>query len=400
MKKLTIFIVLLCCIKGYSQDVDRSLNKWNFKIGVNLVDNRGISELFGGLTTVEANAFGKLPITASIERRMNNLFGIEAVASINSWSANTGVLDGIQLSNPEGYYALDVNAKLYLNELLNFSSDLSWLDIYAHAGLGRFTINQGTFTFNYGGGASIWLSDLIGLDFNTTIKSAFNESELYETGHFVYSAGLIFRLSKKKEPELPKKIIKLPLPKDFDRDGVIDAEDDCTDVFGFADNRGCPYPDTDKDGVIDKADDCPQIKGDPANNGCPVEKKVVEVVEVVEEPVADLVTVAKKIQFESGNYNFTQDTYPYLIDLAKILIQKPTSVQFKIVGHTDSTGSYEANRTLSLRRASAVRNYLVDSGISKGRIEIDGLGESDPIDTNLTEEGRANNRRVQIIIIK
>ena len=152
--------------------------------------------------------------------------------------------------------------------------------------------------------------------------------------------------------------------------------------------------------MVDRADNCPQIKGYPSNNGCPAPPKVVEVVEVPKEPTKDLVTVAKKIQFESGNYNFTQDTYPYLLDLAKILIQEPASTNFKIVGHTDSSGSYEANRTLSVRRASAVRNYLVDSGIDKDRIAIEGLGESEPIDTNLTVEGRANNRRVEIIIIK
>ena len=87
-------------------------------------------------------------------------------------------------------------------------------------------------------------------------------------------------------------------------------------------------------------------------------------------------------------------------NLAKRLTQEPTSVRFKVIGHTDSTGSYEANRVLSERRASAVRNYLVDSGIEKSRIDIEGLGESDPIDTNLTVEGRANNRRVEIIIIE
>jgi len=400
MKKLTIFIFLLCCVKGFSQDKEKSINRWNFKIGVNIVDNRGKGELFGGLTRTDQSAFGKLPLTAGLERRFSDLFGIEAIVSINSWEEGTGVIDGVTLPNPEGYYSLDINGKLYLDEWLKFGSDTKWLELYASAGLGRFTINKGTFTINYGGGASIWLSERVGLDFNTTIKNALNASEIYETSHFVYSMGLIIDLSQRKKIKKKKEKKEVAQVKDTDSDGVPDDKDYCINSAGFPENNGCPYSDSDGDGMVDKADHCPQIKGYPSHNGCPAPKKLDKVVEVVEAPLEDLATVTKRIKFESGNYNFTQDTYPYLIDLAKILINEPSNTTFKVVGHTDSSGSYEANRALSERRASAVRNYLVDSGIPKRRIEISGLGESDPIDTNLTAEGRANNRRVEIIIVK
>ena len=401
MKKLTILIILLCCVKGFSQDA-KKFNQWKFKVGVNVVDNRGTAELFAGLGRIDQNAFGTVPLTLALEKRFDRLFGIEGIVSINSWDQSTSVIDGVIPFDTEGYYALDINGKLYLNELFKFGEEFSWLELYANAGLGRFTINKGTFTFNYGGGASIWLTNRLGLDFNTTIKNTFSDSELYETGHFVYSMGLIFNLSakkkwkKKKAPKAEKKTFI-----DSDSDGLSDDRDKCPSVPGIPGNDGCPQKDSDGDGVIDSADACPQIKGYAWNRGCPAPpKEEPKVVEKKPEPKEDLVTVAKKIKFESGNYNFTQDTYPYLIDLAKILIQEPTSVRFKIVGHTDSSGEYEANRTLSYRRASAVRNYLVDSGISKERVDIEGLGESDPIDTNLTAEGRANNRRVDIIIIK
>jgi len=399
MKKLTLLILLLFCLKGFSQD-GPSYDEWSFKMGLNVVDNRGSGELFGGLSQTSQSAFGDLPLTLGVEKRLSRLFGLEAIASINSWKASEGILDGTRIPNSEGYYALDLNAKLYLNELFNFNEDMSWLNLYATSGFGRFTINSGTFTFNYGGGALVWISDKLAFDFNTTIKNTFSDSEIYETGHFVYSAGLIFRLTGKKPTEEVKEIIELPLPKDLDKGGIIDALDNCPDIAGPSDNKGCPYPDSDGDGVIDRADHCPQIKGYPSNNGCPAPPKVVEVVEVEEEPAEELTEVTKKIKFESGNYNFTQDTYPYLMNLAKILNQEPNSTNFKIVGHTDSSGSYEANRALSIRRASAVRNYLVDSGISKSRIVIEGLGESEPIDTNITAEGRANNRRVEVIVIK
>lgn len=400
MKKLTTLLLLCCCLYTFSQE-EEELSKWNFKLGVNVVDNRGSGDLFAGLGRIDQNAFGDLPLTAAIENRLNRKFGIEAILSINSWDSPSSLIDGINPTSAEGYYALDVNTKLYLSELFNFSSDFDWLDWYATAGLGRFTINDGTFTFNYGGGASIWISDRVALDFSAMIKNSFSDSNTFETGHFVYSFGTIIKLSKTKNKEKEVIIEEEVEVKDSDSDGVPDDKDFCVNSAGFPENNGCPYSDSDGDGVIDNADNCPTIKGDPANKGCPAPKLVEKVVEVKEEkPLEDLVTVAKKIKFESGNYNFTQDTYPYLIDLAKILIQEPTSTRFKIVGHTDSSGSYEANRELSYRRASAVRNYLVDSGIAKDRIEIEGLGESDPIDSNLTVEGRANNRRVEIKIIK
>ena len=402
MKKLTTLLLIFCCLIGYSQETEESFSKWNLKLGINVVDNRGAGDLFAGLGRLDQNAFSDLPLTFGLENRLSRKFGIEAIFTLNSWDSSTSVIDGFNLTGTEGYYALDVNGKLYVNELFNFSSDFDWLDMYANAGLGRFTINDGTFTLNYGGGASIWISENFALDFNAIIKNALSDDNLFETSHFVYSFGAIIKLSRNKNVEKEVVIEETIEVADTDSDGVPDDKDYCINSPGFPENNGCPYSDSDGDGVVDKADHCPTIKGDPANRGCPAPKKVVEVVEVVSQdlPKEDLLTVAKKIQFESGNYNFTQETYPYLIDLAKILINEPSSVRFKIVGHTDSSGSYEANRKLSVRRASAVRNYLVDSGIAKERIDIEGLGESDPIDTNLTVEGRANNRRVDIIILK
>lgn len=402
MKKLAIYLFVLCTINAFSQDTKNdslTFNKtWNFTLGFNMVDNRGSDKLFSGLSYTEENAFSKLPITAALERRMSKWFGVEARASVNSWDAQTGVIDGQNLSSKEGYYAIDISAKIYLDEAFKFTSEIEWLDFYAMGGFGYFTINDGSFTTNYGMGSSIWFSKRVGLDFNVFLKSTSNSNPL-ETNHFLYTMGLVVKLPNKKQA-LKEIIEEEVVVIDSDGDSTPDELDECPNTPGFADNKGCPYFDSDKDGVIDKADYCPQIAGLPENNGCPAKKEVIKVVEMVKEPAEDLVTVAKKIKFESGNYNFTQDTYPSLIDLAKLLIQEPKNIKFKIIGHTDSVGDYKINRELSLRRASAVRNYLVDSGIAKDRIAVVGLGESDPIDNNLTKEGRANNRRVEIIILK
>jgi len=69
-----------------------------------------------------------------------------------------------------------------------------------------------------------------------------------------------------------------------------------------------------------------------------------------------------------------------------------------VEGHTDSMGSVEHNRKLSLERAESVKRQLVKFGVDTGRIVVIGKGAIDPIDTNDTPEGRARNRRVEIIV--
>jgi len=72
-------------------------------------------------------------------------------------------------------------------------------------------------------------------------------------------------------------------------------------------------------------------------------------------------------------------------------------VKVEVAGHTDSVGTEEYNMGLSLRRANAVRNYLVDKGIEADRLTVKGYGESQPIADNATAEGRFQNRRVELI---
>ncbi|PZO31710.1 MAG: flagellar motor protein MotB, partial [Betaproteobacteria bacterium] len=66
------------------------------------------------------------------------------------------------------------------------------------------------------------------------------------------------------------------------------------------------------------------------------------------------------------------------------------------IGHTDSIGSDAYNQKLSERRAQAVKDYMVSKGVAADRIQIKGMGESQPVADNKTKEGRAKNRRVEI----
>ena len=73
--------------------------------------------------------------------------------------------------------------------------------------------------------------------------------------------------------------------------------------------------------------------------------------------------------------------------------------KIKITGHTDSIGSANYNQKLSVRRAEAVRDYLVSLGADANKMEVSGAGEANPIADNKTKEGRAKNRRVEVEII-
>ena len=80
-------------------------------------------------------------------------------------------------------------------------------------------------------------------------------------------------------------------------------------------------------------------------------------------------------------------------------LERNPEVRIRIIGHTDNIGKDAANQKLSEGRAKAVRDDLIERGVAPERIQSEGRGESQPIDTNDTEEGRQNNRRVEIEIL-
>jgi OOP family OmpA-OmpF porin len=87
------------------------------------------------------------------------------------------------------------------------------------------------------------------------------------------------------------------------------------------------------------------------------------------------------------------------LDEVVATLKKYASVRVEISGHTDSTGTREHNMTLSKRRAEAVKQHLVSSGIDASRIETRGAGPDEPIDTNASNAGRAHNRRIEFRVL-
>lgn len=170
---------------------------------------------------------------------------------------------------------------------------------------------------------------------------------------------------------------------DSDGDGIGDATDRCpgTPPGVLVDRAGCPL-DTDGDGVPDYLDRCPST--DPEvpvdSSGCRYRFEI----------VIENVTFA----FDSARLDLRSRS---ILDAAlPHLLNNPRIVAVVLEGHTDSTGPQAYNQALSVRRAQSVFDYLVAHGMAANRLVVKGFGEMQPVASNATAEGRAQNNRVEI----
>jgi OOP family OmpA-OmpF porin len=185
-----------------------------------------------------------------------------------------------------------------------------------------------------------------------------------------------------------------PPVADRDKDGIPDSEDACPDVPGVkTDNpktNGCA--DRDKDGIFDPEDACPDAAGpsdpDPKKNGCPAAR--VENGQIV---------ILQQVKFKTGSAVILPESDIILDAIQKIFEGHPEIKKVRVEGHTDNRGGAAYNKNLSQKRAAAVVKWLVSHGIEKSRLTSEGFGFSRPIATNKTEEGRQENRRVELHIV-
>ena len=366
---------------------------------------------------------------------------------------------GYLVSNPGDlmYYGIDATIKYSFMNLINSKV----IDPSLSVGGGYTFFGDSSYgTLNPGAGLTFWFTENVGLELATKYKKSFGDREDASgtpdaPSHFQHSAGIIFKFGGKdtdgdgiydkddacpevaglkqfngcpdtdgdgiqdSEDDCPTEfgtaalkgcpdtdgdgvadkddacpdvagLVALKGCPDTDGDGVADKDDKCPTVAGPKENAGCPWPDTDKDGVLDKDDACPTVPGPASNKGCP---------EVTAEAMKRLNDFGKTILFNSGKSTFKDATIPVLKSMVGVLNEYPNS-KFMVEGHTDSDGSNALNQTLSENRAAAVKNYLIENGIEAGRLRSTGFGETKPIATNKTAKGKAENRRVEVTLIK
>lgn len=107
--------------------------------------------------------------------------------------------------------------------------------------------------------------------------------------------------------------------------------------------------------------------------------------------------VLRGVNFDFDKYNIRPDAVPILEQACKTLKEEPT-IDVSCQGHTDSVGTEAYNQALSERRANAVRNWLIKCGIPASRLTSKGFGEANPVASNDTAEGRAQNRRTELVV--
>ena len=192
------------------------------------------------------------------------------------------------------------------------------------------------------------------------------------------SVGIHFALGEKKP-------VVLPPPPDSDSDGVPDTRDQCpgTPVGVQVDSSGCPRDD-DGDGVANHLDKCAGTTNPRAiidAQGCYV-------------MTTEAVSIELNLEFDFDSSEVRPVHESEVGRVADFMGEHPQS-DVVVEGHTDSTGTEAYNQKLSERRASTIADILVENfGIGSERITSKGYGETQPVDTNSTKEGRQNNRRV------
>ncbi len=452
MKNLSRLLFAMLLVLGYSNvNAQDENNPWQITIGANAVDfyptgeNAPLGDTFDEYFNVEDH-WNILPSlsTISVSKYLGDGFSFGVAGSLNKidkW--------GDASVDDLSYYGVDGTIKYSLSNL--FKSDT--FEPYLGAGGGYTWVDEvGAGTVNGTLGLNLWFNENIGLTLQSAYKHAFED---YLQTHFQHTVGISIKFGgadtdgdgiydkddacpdvagleafngcpdtdgdgiedskdscpneaglaefngcpdadgdgvADKDDNCPtvaglKALAGCP---DADGDGVTDADDSCVNTAGPAANKGCPWPDTDGDGVLDKDDNCVDVKGTVANNGCP---------EVTAEIQATLNEYAKTILFDTGRSTIKTQSEAVLKDITGIL-KKYETATFTVEGHTDSTGGDTTNQKLSEARANAVKDFLVANGIAGSRLSAVGHGEAKPIDSNKTRKGRANNRRVEINLIK
>jgi outer membrane protein OmpA-like peptidoglycan-associated protein len=128
------------------------------------------------------------------------------------------------------------------------------------------------------------------------------------------------------------------------------------------------------------------------------EQALAQVGKVTKETRGTVITLSGSVIFPSGGSELLPSARSRLSDVATALSQGDASSSIVVEGHTDSVGKPEMNQELSLRRATAVRDQLVAQGVAADRVSVMGFGDTRPVADNSSATGRANNRRVEIVV--
>ncbi len=264
---------------------------------------------------------------------------------------------------------LETNINRYSINMLHNYNHFKNIIPYGMIGLGYEDFSKeylkvnDSVTANLGVGLKFLLNDVVSL--RAEVRDQINLEHSVEH-ELIYTVGLGFAFgeSSVKEPIVEEKpIVEKVIKKEVEKEKIV-------------------LLDSDGDGVYDKDDKCPNtLKGFSVDTyGCPLDYNL-------------------GVNFDTDKYIIKDQYNDRLYKFVEFMNMMP-HYKAEINGHTDSIGSEQYNQTLSEKRAQAVMQKLIEIGLDRARLTYKGYGETQPLSTNDTKEGREQNRRVEATIIK
>lgn len=445
-----LLLSLFFTSQAFAQDAN---NRWSFEVGTNAVhffnEDKAEDALFEEIT--DFDDWDAVPAPSLFKLGWFAGDGVRATGTVSF--SQVDKVDGVE---PGDQFFLALDAGFEYDFRYATGMEDGWFAPYLGVGAGYYWLDEeGGISFNPSIGFDFYMTENIVLNVQSTYRHSFEDDQNQAFQHlagikFVYGGtdsdgdGIYDRNDECPETPGLEEFNGCP---DDDGDGIRNSEDDCPQVYGPADNNGCPDsdgdgildkddecpqeagpayndgcpdPDTDGDGILDSKDECPNTPGVASENGCPIPDRDGDGIRDNEDQCPDVAGVeenngcppvptkteqkqlnqyAKTILFETGKSSIKKESEETLEAIMDILEKYPDA-KFSIDGHTDSRGSKQLNQRLSDARANAVRDYLVENGIEQFRLSATGYGESQPIASNDTAEGRAQNRRVEINLVE
>ncbi|MBO6795261.1 MAG: OmpA family protein [Balneolaceae bacterium] len=455
--KLLSLLIMLCCIGLYNPTAEaQSIDDktwFSVYLGHNELNGENVNEL--GKFNIPRDMGGGFAInrylSPSFDVNVNTFMTRVDSDYSNSFSRrmfNVSTNLNYKLAND---YIFDANSAVqpFIHAGVGFS-------YFQDGRADRQLDKMNTFQIPFGAGFDVPLSKNVELTFKSTFTKNFSDeidgltSNSATDNQFIHTAGVKFRLgrvqdtdndgirdSKDECPEVAGDY-RTEGCADRDFDAVLDSEDRCPNQAGLAEFAGCPdtdadgvpnyedkcptvpgsatmngCADTDNDGIDNRFDECPTVAGTAATNGCAdndgdAVKNTMDdcpnTAGVVSNNGCPVITaeIEKEVNLIFNNIYFATDSDTLhtssvdALDKLATILNDDEGLNLMLVGHADSRDTKEYNKELSIDRANAVKAYLVENGIDADRISTKGLGETKPIASNTTDDGKNRNRRVEI----